>query len=126
MPGKVHTLTDPDIASWIKRQLARHEWAAVDLSRRTGISTGAISEWMTGKRVPSPQSCLRLADAFGVDADTVLAIAGHRLAPVPPEDPKANLIAMISRADLSPEILAAITNMVRDFRRDRDPEDQSS
>jgi transcriptional regulator with XRE-family HTH domain len=123
-------LTDPDIASWIKRQLARRQWAAVDLARHTGLSTGAISEWTTGKRVPSTQSCLRLADAFGVDVDTVLAIAGHRLAPLPPEDPKAELIALIRRADLSPEMLAAITTLVRDFRRDRpssaDPEDQSS
>ena len=119
-------LTDPDIASWIKRQLARREWAAVDLSRRTGISTGAISEWTTGKRIPSSQSCLRLADAFGVDPDTVLAIAGHRTASAPLDDPKADLIAMIRRADLSPEMLAAITTLVRDFRRDRDPEDHSS
>ena len=53
-------------------------------------------------------------------------IAGHREAPAPLDDPKADLIALIRRADLSPEILAAITNLVRDFRRDRAPDDQSS
>jgi transcriptional regulator with XRE-family HTH domain len=123
-------LTEPDIPTWLRRQLARRDWTAADLARRLDVPSARVSEWITGKRRPNPQTCIRLADAFDVDLDTVLAIAGHRSVPVPLDDPKADLIALISRADLSPEIIATITHLVRDFRRDRptsdDPEDQSS
>ena len=61
-----------------------------------------------------------------MDPDAVLAIAGHRAISAPLDDPKADLIALIRSADLSPEMLAAITTLVRDFRRDRGPEVQSS
>ncbi|MCA9879547.1 MAG: helix-turn-helix transcriptional regulator [Thermomicrobiales bacterium] len=120
-------MADPDIASWIKRQLARREWTAVDLARRMGASTGAVSEWTTGKRIPSPQSCLRLADAFSVDPDTVLAIAGHRVAPVPLDDPKARLIALIRRANMSPQQIAGLEAMLTSWiEAERAAEDHPS
>ena len=65
--------------------------------------------------MPSSQSCLRLADAFGVDPDTVLAIAGHRPAPAPANDPKANLIALIRRADIPLQTIAALEAMITQY-----------
>jgi transcriptional regulator with XRE-family HTH domain len=91
-----------------------------------GVSSGAVSEWINGKRRPIPQTCIRLAEAFDVDPDTVLAIAGHRSATAPLDDPKADLIALIRRADLSPETIYAMSAMVREFMRNRDPGDHSS
>jgi transcriptional regulator with XRE-family HTH domain len=94
---------DEDIGSWIRRQMVRREWSAADLSRRMGASSGRISEWMSGKRRPSPESCLRLADAFGVDPDVVLTLAGHRVAtePLPPDDTKSRIIDLVRRVNLS-------------------------
>lgn len=123
-------MTDPDIASWLRRQLARRDWSGADLARRLNVANGRVSEWTTGKRVPSPKSCLRLADAFGVDPDTVLAIAGHRAVPAPLEDPKEELIALIRRADLSPLTIKGMTAMVREIMAlpvpTAPPDDQSS
>ena len=97
--------TDRDLASWIRRQLARNEWNAADLSRRLGMSPGRISEWLTGKRRPSTASCRRLADAFNVDPDYVLALAGHRVPdePLPPDDPRSRIIALVKRVQMTPQ-----------------------
>lgn len=103
------------IAAWIRRQLARHDWTAADLSRRLGVGSGRISEWISGKRVPNPESCLKLAEAFGADPDEVLALAGHRLPtrPLRPDDPKARIIALVKRVPMSPQQAAGLEAMLR-------------
>jgi transcriptional regulator with XRE-family HTH domain len=120
-------LTDPDIATWLRHQLARREWSGADLARRLNVSTGRVSEWTSGKRRPNPQTCIRLADVLGADPDTVLAIAGHRIALEPLEDPKEELIALIRRADLSETMIAGLTAMMREHiarsASSREPED---
>lgn len=63
---------------WLKGQLRRREWTQADLARRMAVSTGTISRWARGERIPTPESCDRLADVLGVDLDTVLGVAGHR------------------------------------------------
>ena len=107
--------TDRDLASWMRRQLARNEWTAADLSRRVGMSAGRISEWLSGKRQPNPASCLRIADAFNADPDYVLALAGHRLQPAEPQpdDTRAELIAMLNRVQLTPDRLAGLEGTLR-------------
>jgi transcriptional regulator with XRE-family HTH domain len=107
-------VSDSDIPVWLRRQLARRDWTAADLARRLDVPSARVSEWLNGKRRPNPQTCLRLADALGADPDTVLAIAGHRIAPGPLEDPKEELIALIRRADLSELTIAGMTAMVRE------------
>src|SRR3954447_22795450 len=71
-------MTEQGIPGWMRQELKRRDWTAADLARRSGIGTGRISEWMSGHRRPSPASCNVLADAFGVDPDVVLAVAGYR------------------------------------------------
>jgi transcriptional regulator with XRE-family HTH domain len=102
--------TESDIAAWIGRQLERREWSAADLARRTGIGSGRISEWMTGKRRPSPASCLRLADVFVVDPDDVLALAGHREAssPLPADEPRTRIANLVRRVNLTPDRAAGL------------------
>jgi transcriptional regulator with XRE-family HTH domain len=107
--------TDRDLASWMRRQLARNEWTAADLARRVGMSAGRISEWLSGKRQPNPASCLRIADAFNADPDYVLALAGHRIPPPEPQpdDPRTDLIAMLNRVQLTPDRLAGLEGTLR-------------
>jgi transcriptional regulator with XRE-family HTH domain len=89
--------TEQDFSSWLHAQLQRREWRAADLARRTGLNSGTISRWANAIDVPSPENCIRLADAFLLDPDDVLAVAGHRIAdrPLPPDDPIAELIRML-------------------------------
>jgi transcriptional regulator with XRE-family HTH domain len=68
-----------------------------------GVSPARVSEWLGGKYLPSPASCLRLADALGVDPDAVLTLAGHRVAtePLPADEAKSRIIELLKRLRLS-------------------------
>ena len=101
---------DEELGAWIRRQLARRQWSAAQLSRQTGVSPGPISEWISGKRRPNPESCLRLADAFNVDPDFVLALAGHRIPeePLPPDDTRTRIIALVKRVNMSADRAGAL------------------
>lgn len=89
-------------AAWFARQLARREWSPADFHRQTGVSTGLISDWLKSRKRPGPASCRRIADAFGVDLDFVLVLAGHREAtePLGPDDEKVRIISLVKRLDL--------------------------
>lgn len=85
-----------ELAAWIRRQLVRREWSQADFARRLGVATGQVSEWSTGKRVPSPESCIRIADVFNADPNDVLTLAGHRPPdPAPDDGPRAELVALV-------------------------------
>ena len=103
--GEGEAVTEQGIPGWIKQQLQRRDWTAADLARRTGVGTGRISEWMSGLRRPSPNSCTILADAFGAEPDDVLVIAGYRAAPesFDPADPRRQIISLLRRVNLTPD-----------------------
>jgi len=46
---------------------------AVDL----GISHATVSRWLSGKDIPSIDSCRRLAEYSGVSIEKILSVAGH-------------------------------------------------
>jgi transcriptional regulator with XRE-family HTH domain len=50
---------------------------AADLARRLDKSTGVVSNWTRGARVPSWESCYEIADMFHVAPETVLIQAGR-------------------------------------------------
>lgn len=81
---------------WLKRQLIRREWSQADLARKLDIGSGMVSRWARGERVPSSDSCERIAEALGVDADYVLALAGHRPA-IHEDDPTTAAIVSLVR-----------------------------
>ncbi|HKG29549.1 MAG TPA: helix-turn-helix transcriptional regulator [Thermomicrobiales bacterium] len=94
-----------DFPSWLKRQLHRREWSAAELARRMGVSPARVSEWLAGKYLPNPASCLRLADALNVEPDDVLARAGHRepTEPLAPDDSRSRIIALVKRVQMTPQ-----------------------
>ncbi len=98
----------------MQRELDRREWRQADLARRINASTGAVSQWVTGVRVPSPESCDRLADVLGADLDHVLALAGHRPAALlyEPDAERAAIIAAVRRVDLTPERVAVLRTLL--------------
>ena len=57
--------------------------------------------WVTGKRIPDPESCDRIADALNIDLDLVLWQAGHRplVNPPDPGDPRLLVQGWVDRID---------------------------
>jgi len=48
-----------------------------ELSRRSGVSRGAISNIIKKRRLPSPESCVNFAKALNIPPETVLRMAGY-------------------------------------------------
>jgi transcriptional regulator with XRE-family HTH domain len=90
---------------WLRRQLRRRDWTQSDLAKRLDASTGTISRWATGARLPEPESVERLADVFGVDVDLLLTLAGHRPAtePLKLDDPVTEIVALVKRVQWNEE-----------------------
>lgn len=86
-----------DIASWLRAYLNSANWTQADLARRMDASTGAVAHWVSGSRIPNPDTVRRLADTLHADADYLLTLAGHR-PPDPyfdPDSPEAKLLPYI-------------------------------
>ncbi len=114
-------MADETFRAWFAGQLKRREWNQSDAARRMGIQPSVVSHWISGKRVPSPQSCDLISDAFGVPVDLVLELAGHRPAPLPvdPESPVALITALVERIKWNADRQAVVEGILRGFL-DRD------
>lgn len=88
-------------SQWFKRELARREMSQAEFARRSGFSTGVVSGWYQGKRVPEPASVDRIADVLALDMDYVLTMAGHRppAFEVDPASPEGILVPIIRRIE---------------------------
>ena len=47
------------------------------LAADLGISHATVSRWLSGKDVPSPASCRKLAEYSGVPVEKILSIVGY-------------------------------------------------
>lgn len=99
-----------DFASWFSYQLKRRDWIQSDFIHESGIASSTVSQWSTGKRIPDPEACLKIAEVFHVDPDLVLINAGHRpnVEDLKPDDPRTDLIAMVRRVQWTAEREALI------------------
>lgn len=90
-----------------------------EFARKANIPQSTVNTWWRGARTPDAAYCDLIADALSVDLDTVLAVAGHRPIPDPlaADDPRADLIAMIKRIELTPDRLATLDSTLRTFLR---------
>lgn len=52
--------------------LQKHETSTYKLTKETGLSNGMISDWKNGKRLPSAENLIKVADYFGVSIDYLL------------------------------------------------------
>lgn len=76
-----------------------------------------MGHWVRGTRVPSPDSCDRIADVLGVDVNVVMILAGH-LPPDPelrPDDPTQNIIALVKRVRWMSERVWIIERSLRGY-----------
>lgn len=74
----VGAMYTPVFATWFQQQLKRRGWNQSDFHRESSIAKSTISSWYRGIRVPDPDQCERIAEAFDFDLDLVLDKAGHR------------------------------------------------
>jgi transcriptional regulator with XRE-family HTH domain len=112
-----------EFVRWMRSQLRRREWTEADLTRRIGVGRGTVSRWMSGERRPGTHSCDLIADAFGVDTDLVLSLAGHRPAVEEPAEDRdlRSIIAKLRRVQLDRSrlgTLEAILDQWDDFDRE--------
>lgn len=114
------------LVPWLERQLAARDWRQADLARGLGVSTGMVSNWLTGQRRVSPYYCEQIAALLGADVDYLLALAGHRpmVLSTDPEEPVEQLATKLRRVRLSPERFAVLDDaldgmLARDRREAR-------
>ncbi len=65
-----------EFIKYLEGGLAIRNWKQADLARKSGVSTGYISQILNGVRSPGVEFCKSIARAFGVPAENVLLIAG--------------------------------------------------
>ncbi len=85
-----------------------------------GVSHATVSRWLSGKDIPGPQSCLRLASYAGLPAEKVLAIVGH-LPPEreksPAEWPEFREYARRKYPELDDELVSVIAHLIEERRK---------
>jgi transcriptional regulator with XRE-family HTH domain len=63
--------------SFLKELMRRRKRLPSRLAADLNVSHATVSRWLTGKDIPSPRSCLKLAEYSGVSAERILAIVNH-------------------------------------------------
>lgn len=107
--------------AWLARQLGTKQWTAADFARESGFSPGMVSNWLRGRRVPSPESIDRIADVLNADVAMVMQLAGHLPAvePIDPDSPAERLVAKIRRVKPSPEAIDYLDAALDTFLKHR-------
>ncbi len=127
LPGaRRMAIGDSALVPWLERQLAARDWKQADLARGLGVSTGMVSNWLTGQRRVSPYYCEQIAALLGADVDYLLALAGHRpmVLSSDPDEPVEQLATKLRRVRLSAERFAVLDDaldgmLARDRREAR-------
>ena len=73
-------------SDWLLDELRKREWTQADLARASGLTTAAISKYMSG-RIPEKDALKKIARAFDVPIGNLYQIAGM----LPPE-PEPDLL----------------------------------
>jgi transcriptional regulator with XRE-family HTH domain len=68
------------LADWLRDELAAPGWTNRRLAEECGVDQSMVSRWKNGKVVPLARNCDCIAQAFGVEREFVLQLAGHFVA----------------------------------------------
>ena len=66
-----------EMVGFLKSVIRRHGITPSRLAKEIGVSHATVSRWLSGKDVPSPKSCERLAGYSGVRVEWLLSLANH-------------------------------------------------
>jgi len=81
-----HNLDRDGLIAFIRELIERRGISANRLATHLGLSRTTVSRWLSGKDVPSPASCHRIAEYSGIPSTRILSLAGH-LVPQPDSGP---------------------------------------
>ena len=70
---------------WLLEELHKRSWRPADLAHRAGLSTGSLSNVLSGNRNAGPDICNAVARALGEPEEKVFRLAGL-LPPLPAEE----------------------------------------
>ncbi len=76
---------------WLTKKLQEVRWSQADLSRYSGITTGAISNYING-RIPDKSALIKIAKALKVSPEIVFRAANI----LPQENPTTEIIQEIT------------------------------
>ncbi len=65
------------IIPFLEKLMARRKRLPSQLASDIGVSHPTVGRWMSGEDVPSPASCLKLAEYSGVSVEEILSVSGH-------------------------------------------------
>jgi len=68
---------DVRLVSFLKELMHQRKRLPSQLAADLDVSHATVSRWLSGKDVPSTQSCRKLAEYSGVPLQKLLFIAGH-------------------------------------------------
>lgn len=83
------------LAEQIKTLRAERGWSQADLAERVGGDAGQISRYEHGRVAPSVVTVVRLAEAFGVSADSLLIDGSPRRSHRAPSEPIADRLSQL-------------------------------
>src|SRR5262245_59382473 len=86
-------MTDPPggsrrFAGWLQASMHSRGLTQAQLARSVGVADTQVSRWRRGQVVPTLQYLQRLADAFGIDRQTLDRLVGLPVAQAPGGDPE--------------------------------------
>lgn len=116
----MYIMVSSPFGRWLTGELTRRDMTQADFARRVGASSGRVSEWVSGKRAPSPESLDRITDALpGVSLDHLLSLAGHRpLDPdVDPDDPRRRIATRVQMINLTPDREAGLIGLLEAWEK---------
>ena len=74
----------PEFPVWFSEQLQERGWSRREMARRLGVSHSSIAYLAKGEMKPSVEMCKKIANAFLIPNQEVMARVGM-LDPIPPE-----------------------------------------
>jgi transcriptional regulator with XRE-family HTH domain len=95
--------TEAYFGEWLQEELEKRGWTQAELARRAKLTRGGISSLISGRNHPTAQTCVALARALDLPAETVLKAADLLPElPAPENDPTLGQLVDLMRR-MTPE-----------------------
>ena len=72
------TFDSAKFTAYLQRLLAREGLSGRQAAMRAGLHGSTLGTYLHGRRRPSQDTCIRLAESFQVDANELLLMAGYK------------------------------------------------
>jgi transcriptional regulator with XRE-family HTH domain len=107
-------MVNETFSEWLSAEVEKRGWSFRELSRRSGLSSSAISQVVTGVTLPGLKFCYGVARGLQMQPEVIMSKAG--LIPTPPEESEivSEIVYIINR--LSPEDQVRILVQTRALR----------